>query len=96
MAHIQTDQYYLAAWLHMKQVPLVGHVRENNRSTFEFQGIEVDQLLNEFYSETATVSIHPYTKAKQALQALLKTGHATTIKQPRNYNERKEQNWNSK
>jgi len=85
MTNIQTDQYYLAAWLFMKQVPLIGHSRENNRSTFTFQSNDVDQLINQFYSETATVSVHPYTKAMREIKAIMYSG--TTIKQPNNKNE---------
>lgn len=90
MTNITTSEFYLAAWLHMHQVPLVGHTRENNRSTFEFKGSNVDQLLNEFYSETATVSIHPYTKSMREIKALMYSG--TTI-QPNNYNERTIAKW---
>jgi len=86
MTNIQTDQYYLAAWLHMKQVPMIGHSRKNNRSTFTFEGNGVDQLLNEFYSETATVSVHPYTKAMREIKAIMYSG--TTITQPNKNNER--------
>jgi hypothetical protein len=84
MTNVQTSEFYLAAWLHMKQVPLTGHFRENNRSTFTFQSVDVDQLINEFYSETATVSVHPFTKAQREIKAIMYSG--TTI-QPNNYNE---------
>jgi len=83
MTNIQTDQYYLAAWLYMKQVPMIGHSRENNRSTFTFQSSDVDQLINEFYSETATVSVHPYTKAMREIKAIMYSG--TTIQPNNNY-----------
>lgn len=84
MTNIQTSEFYLATWLYMKQVPLIGHIRENNRSTFTFEGDDVDLLINEFYSETATVSVHPFTRAQREIKAIMYSG--TTI-QSNNNNE---------
>jgi hypothetical protein len=84
MTNIQTSEFYLATWLYMKQVPLTGHIRENNRSIFTFQSDDVDQLISEFYSETATVSVHPFTRAQREVKAIMYSG--TTI-QPNNNNE---------
>ena len=89
MTNIQTSEFYLAAWLYMNQVPLIGHIRKNNHSTFTFESSDVDQLINEFYSETATVSVHPSTKALRELRAIMYSG--TTIKQSNNNNDRKEE-----
>lgn len=94
MTNIQTSEFYLAAWLYMNKVPMVEHTRENNRSTFTFQGNDVDQLINEFYSETATVSIHPFTKALRELRSIMYSD--TTIKQSHNSYARKEMQWNSR
>jgi len=84
MTNVTTSDYYLACWLHAHSVPIVKHVRENNRSTFEFYGSNVDQLLTEYYNEAATTSIHPFTKAMREIKALMYSG--TTI-QPNNYHE---------
>jgi len=83
MTNIQTSEFYLASWLYMKQVPMIGHIRENNRSLFTFQSNDVDQLINEFYSETATVSVHPFTKAQREIKAIMYSG--TTIQSNNNY-----------
>jgi hypothetical protein len=62
---------------------MIGHIRENNRSLFTFQSNDVDQLINEFYSETATVSVHPFTKAQREIKAIMYSG--TTIQSNNNY-----------
>ncbi len=83
MTNIQTSEFYLATWLYMKQVPMIGHLRENNRSIFTFQSNDIDQLVSEFYSETATVSVHPFTKAQREIKAIMYSG--TTIQSNNNY-----------
>ena len=88
MTNIQTSEFYLAAWLYMKQIPMIGHTRENNRSTFTFQSNDIDQLINEFYSETATVSVHPFTRDQREIKAIMYSG--TTIQPNNNYDYRKE------
>jgi hypothetical protein len=88
MTNVQTSEFYLATWLYMKRVPMIGHIRENNRSIFTFQSNDIDQLINEFYSETATVSVHPFTKAQREIKAIMYSG--TTIQSNNNYDNYKE------
>ena len=86
MTNISTSDFYLACWLHAHSVPIIKHVRENNRSTFEFYGSDVDQLLTEYFNENATTQIHQFTKAQREIKALMYSG--TTIQPNNNKNER--------
>ncbi|MBC8553382.1 MAG: hypothetical protein H8D23_27500 [Candidatus Brocadiales bacterium] len=86
MTNIQTSEFYLAAWLYMKQVPMIGHTRESNRSVFTFQSDDIDQLITEFYSETATVSVHPFTRAQREIKAIMYS--ETTIQSHNNNNDK--------
>jgi len=85
MTNLTTSEFYLACWLKINNVPLVGHIREDNKSTFQFQGENVNDLTNEFYSETVMVPLNRLIKIVRELKALMYSG--TTI-QPNNNNER--------
>ena len=70
--------------MHSNSVRLTGHIRENNKSTFTFEGENVDDLLNEYYQGSAMTSVAEYTASIRQLKALMYNG--TTI-QPNNYHE---------
>lgn len=88
MTKLTTFEFYLACWLKINDVPLVGHFRENNRSTFQFQGENVDELTNQFYSETTMVPLTRLIKIIRELKALMYNG--TTLQPNNNNNERKQ------
>ena len=82
---IKTTEFFLAVWLLSHEVKLVGHIRDNERSTFTFSGESVDELIQEFYSENAVINVKRFTSSIRQLKSLMYGG--TTI-QPDNYNER--------
>ena len=82
---IKTTEFFLAVWLLSHQVNLVGHIRDNKRSTFTFRGESVNELIQEFYSENAVTDVSSFTASIRQLKSLMYGG--TTI-QPDNYNER--------
>ena len=85
MNTITTEEFFLACWLHSNAVPLTGHVRENNKSTFTFQGDRVEILLNDYYQGSAMTNVSDFSASIRQLKALMYNG--TTI-QPHNYNEK--------
>ena len=82
---IETTEFFLACYLYSKEVPLVGHTRDNKRSIFTFSGESVNELIQEFYSENAVTDVSSFTASIRQLKSLMYGG--TTI-QPDNYNER--------
>jgi hypothetical protein len=81
---ITTEEFPLACWMHSNTVRLTGHIRENNKSTFTFEGENVDDLLNEYYQGSAMTNVAEYTASIRQLKALMYNG--TTI-QPNNYHD---------
>ncbi len=75
---ITTTDFYLAAYLLSKSIALTGHIRENNKSTFEFEGSGINDLLNDFYQDRAVVSPLMYAKNMRDLKSLMYNG--TTLK----------------
>ncbi len=80
---ITTTDFYLAAYLLTKSKRLTGHIRENNKSTYEFDGDGIDELLNEFYQGKAVVSPTVYAKNMRDLKAIMYNG--TTLKPLNDY-----------
>ena len=77
MNTIQTEDFFLASWLHCKSVPITGHEREHNRSTFTFSGEGVDDLVNDYYQGSAMVDVASFSASIRQLKALMYNG--TTI-----------------
>ena len=73
-AKLTTEDFYLASFLFYSDIPLVGHCREQNRSTFEFEGPQISQLVNEFYRDGAIVSPRLYAVAIRNLKNLMYNG----------------------
>lgn len=73
-AKLTTEDFYLAAFLLCSDIPLVGHCREQNRSTFEFEGPQISQLVNEFYRDGEIVSPRLYAVAIRNLKNLMYNG----------------------
>lgn len=73
-AKLTTEDFYLAAFLLCSNVPLVGHCREQSRSTFEFEGPQISQLVNDFYRDGVKVSPRIYSKAIRDLKDLMYNG----------------------
>lgn len=84
MNTITTEEFFLACWLHSNAIPLTGHIRENNKSTFTFHGDLVENLLNDYYQGSATVNVTTFSASIRQLKALMYNG--TTI-QPNNPND---------
>ena len=82
---IDTTEFFLAAWLLSHDVKLVGHIRNDNRSTFTFSGDSVEDLIQEFYSNEAVTDVAKFTASIRQLKALMYGG--LTI-QPNNDYER--------
>lgn len=80
---ITTNDFYLAAFLITKDKPLTGHVRVNNKSTFEFEGNGINELLNDFYQGKASIPPLAYAKSIRNLKALMYNG--TNIQPTDNY-----------
>lgn len=88
MKKINTKDFFLASWLHANAVPITGHVRESNRSTFTFSGEAIDKLTNEYYQGSATVNVATFSASIRQLKALMYNG--TTL-QPNNYYEQRKE-----
>ena len=80
---ITTTDFYLAAYLLSKSIRLTGHIRENNKSTYEFDGDGIDEHLNDFYQGIAIVSPTVYAKNIRDLKAIMYNG--TTLKPLNDY-----------
>ncbi|MCD6162877.1 MAG: hypothetical protein J7K40_10745 [candidate division Zixibacteria bacterium] len=68
---ITTNDFYLAAFLITKQKPLTGHVRENNKSTFLFEGIGINELANDYYQGNTSVLPLAYGQAIRNLKTMM-------------------------
>jgi len=82
-ATISTTDFYLAAYLLANNHRLAGHVRANGKSEFEFEGNGINELLNDFYQDQATISPLEYSKTIRNLKAIMYNG--TTLKQQSDY-----------
>ena len=68
---VTTTDFYLAAFLLAKNNRLAGHVRQNGKSVFEFEGNGINDLLNDFYQGTAVISPLSYAKTIRDLKTLM-------------------------
>jgi hypothetical protein len=67
-----TTDFYLACWLFLhKNVELVEHSRERNRSIFSFQGDNLEKLVNEYNNGSATCKVADYAEATRSLKAIM-------------------------
>jgi len=66
-----TCDFYLAAFLLTEDIPLVGHTRDQIKSTFEFEGNGLSDLINEFYTDMVRVSPQRYGRAIRDLKAIM-------------------------
>ncbi len=73
-AKLTTEDFYLSAFLLCRDIPLMGHSREQNRSTFEFEGPQINQLVNDFYRDGVLVSPRLYAEAIRNLKNLMYNG----------------------
>jgi len=83
MNNINTEDFFLASWLHANAVSITGHVREKNRSTFTFSGDRLDDLLNEYYQGSATINVATFSASIRQLKAMMYNG--TTMQPNNNY-----------
>ena len=82
-----TTDFYLTAYLLSENIPLVKHTRSNNKSTFEFTGDNISEIMEKYYSGNAMVSINKYAEAMRELKNIMYND--TSIHQPINNYERK-------
>ena len=68
---LTTSDFYLASYLFASDVQLIGHIRMDNRSTFEFKGSNLDDLINGYYYDSAKVSPMTFAKAIRNLKTLM-------------------------
>ena len=73
-AKLTTEDFYLAAYLLCSDIPLLGHYREHNRSTFEFEGPQINQIVNDFYRDGVKISPRLYSIAIKNLKNLMYNG----------------------
>ena len=77
-----TTDFALASWLFCHDtIKMVSHTREQNRSIFSFQGADIDQLVEDYESNTAIINIKNYTTATRDLKNIMYSGAST---QPNN------------
>ena len=79
---ISTDDFYLAAYLLVNDIPLTGHSRADNKSTFTFESDGLDDLLNNYYQGRATVSPLDYARGIRSLKAMM---YSTTLQPTTKY-----------
>jgi len=82
---ISTSDFYLASYLLARHVSLVGHERSENRSCFEFEGPDIDELIDGFYQGEANVSPLLYAKAIRSLKNIMYNAATMNIKSSQNY-----------
>lgn len=70
-SNITTSDFYLASFLLANDASLIGHVRENDRSTFEFKGSDLDALIKGYYYDRVNVSPLIFVKAIRSLKNLM-------------------------
>ena len=66
-----TTDFYLAAFLLSENTSLIKHFRNNNKSTFEFAGENISDIIDRYYSDNAMVSIKKYTQAIRELKNIM-------------------------
>jgi hypothetical protein len=71
---VTTTDFYLAAYLLANNHRLAGHIRANGKSEFHFEGDGINELLNDFYQDRATVSPMSYAKTIRELKSLMYNG----------------------
>ncbi len=77
---IKIDDFYLASYLMTYDVSLVGHRRSENRSTFEFNGDDLDELIDAYYDGDTMVSPMRYAKAIRSLKNVMYNSNNYNIK----------------
>ena len=84
MQQIETTEFFLAVFLHSEGIPLTGHTRDQQRSTFAFSGEGVNDLALSFFNKTAQTNVASFAKSIRQLISIM---YGTTTIQPGNYNE---------
>ena len=84
MQQIETTEFFLAVYLHSEGIPLTGHTRDQQRSTFAFSGEGVNDLALSFFNKTAQTNVASFAKSIRQLKSIM---YGTTTIQPGNYND---------
>jgi hypothetical protein len=84
MQQIETTEFFLAVFLHSEGIPLTGHSRDQQRSTFAFSGEGVNDLALSFFNKTAQTNVASFAKSIRQLKSIM---YGTTTIQPGNSNE---------
>ncbi len=88
MQQIETTEFFLAVYLHSEGIPLTGHTRDQQKSTFAFSGEGVNDLALSFFNKTAQTNVASFAKSIRQLKSIM---YGTTTIQPNNnYDYRKE------
>lgn len=82
---IATSDFYLASFLLARHLNLVRHERSENRSCFEFEGPDIDHVVDEFYHGEASVAPLLYAKAIRSLKNIMYNAATINIKSSHNY-----------
>ena len=69
-----TCDFYLAAFLLTEDIPLVGHTRDQSKSTFEFEGDGLSDLISQFYTDLVHVAPQQYGRAIRDLKSIMYNG----------------------
>ncbi len=85
MQQIETTEFFLAVYLHSEGIPLTGHTRDQQRSTFAFSGEGVNDLALSFFNKTAQTNVASFAKSIRQLKSIM---YGTTSNQPNNNYER--------
>jgi hypothetical protein len=85
MQQIETTEFFLAVFLHSEGIPLTGHTRDQQRSTFAFSGEGVNDLALSFFNKTAQTNVASFAKSIRQLKSIM---YGTTPQQPNNNDER--------
>ena len=85
MQQIETTEFFLAVYLHSEGIPLTGHTRDQQRSTFAFSGEGVNDLALSFFNKTAQTNVASFAKSIRQLKSIM---YGTTPLQPNNNYER--------
>lgn len=84
MQQIETTEFFLAVFLHSEGIPLTGHTRDQQRSTFAFSGEGVNDLALSFFNKTAQTNVATFAKSIRQLKSIM---YGTTTIQPGNNND---------
>lgn len=82
--NITTDDFYLASFLLANNISLIGHVRQDNSSTFEFSGPNLSVMVHDYYQDNAYVSPLAFSKAIRNLKNIMY--NSTTYHNKPSYN----------